>query len=623
MKNKILVVDDSKVILIVIKKYFENKGYEVITTTSAIDGAMIIKEQVIPLVITDINMPEVSGLDFLLWIKKHSPETKVIVMTAFGSQETKKFVISQGGISYFEKSNDYTSLQGVVEKLSNDKDFESKIKEISLFDFVQLIIISGKDKYVKIKNKTNNKLGEIYFKSGKITHASYDEIQGEEALFQIMSIQNGEFSDSGWKDPEIVTINTPFEFLIMNIAQRIDEQKKSNPIVQESKKGIKSKDILIVDDESTTLKLLEAYLVSKNISVTTTESAIKAIQMMKNKDFGMVISDVNMPQIDGFQLMSWVKDNASHTKFMLMSGEINDSHDIFSSRHGVDYIEKPINLKQLENHIDSVLTGNYFSGNVQDINIFDFIQIIAMSRKNKVINLEDKLMQRNGKVFIKEGNVIHAEFDNLTGESAFLELAKIQGLVFNDSDWQEPKEITIKSPLSSLLIKTFNNMITEDKEVSNDSEGGNKISADLTYLEKVLEERERLKNLDINNNIINEEGEFAGVIIGKSTKEDIINSFTKYNIFYNMMKSSEINLIYDDVGILSNITENGVVEEITFNLPFKGSTKKGLKLGDKLDKAVDIYGKPEFINDNCAVWTKMSVFADGNRNINTITIGAI
>ena len=60
-----------------------------------------------------------------------------------------------------------------------------------------------------------------------------------------------------------------------------------------------------------------------------------------------------------------------------------------------------------------------------------------------------------------------------------------------------------------------------------------------------------------------------------------------------------------------------------FNLPFKGSTKKGLKLGDSLDKAVSIYGKPEFINDNCAVWTKISVFADGNRNINTITLGSI
>lgn len=618
-KKKILIVDDSKVILIVMKKYLEGKGYDVITTNSAIDGAMITKEQDISLVITDINMPEVSGLDFLLWIKKHSPNIRVIVMTAFGSQETKNFVISHGGISYFEKSNDYSSLENTIKQLFKEKNVEGNIKEITLFDFVQLIVISGKNKCVKIKNRTENKDGQIYFKDGKIVHAKYDNMIGEEALYHIMNTNNGEFSDTGWSEPETISINIPFEYLIMNIAQRIDENK--NQTVQEDTPEIKSKDILIVDDESTTLKLIEAYLSSKNFSVTITESSLKAIQMMKNKNFGVVLSDINMPQIDGFQLMSWVKENAAHTKFMLMTGQIDDEHEIFKSNSDVNCLEKPINLSQLEGHINSILNNNYFSGNIQDINLFDFIQVISMSRKNKVINIEDPFMNRKGKIFLKEGNIIHSDFENLSGEEAFLEIAKVKGMIFSDEEWQEPENKTINVPLSSLLIKTFNKIATQDKPSSDSST--NKISADLTYLEKILEEREQLKNLNINNNIINEDGVFAGIVIGQSKKDEITEKLNKYNVYYNMMKSSDTNLIYDDVGISINLNEQGTVEEMSFNNIFKGTTKKGLKIGDTIDKAVEIYGDPEFMNQNCAVWSKISILTDLDSKVNTITIGAI
>ena len=112
------------------------------------------------------------------------------------------------------------------------------------------------------------------------------------------------------------------------------------------------------------------------------------------------------------------------------------------------------------------------------------------------------------------------------------------------------------------LFRTFNKMGNEDKDVLNDDNDENKITADLSYLEKVLAEKEKLKNLDINNNIIHEEGEFAGIIVGKTSKEEIILNFNKYNIFYNMMKSNESSLTYDDIGILSNLRK---VKKITYH----------------------------------------------------------
>lgn len=619
--KKILIVDDSKVILVVMKKFFENKGYEVITKTSAIDGAKYIKETKIDLVITDINMPEFSGYDFLLWIRKNNPEIKVIIMTAFGSQDVKKIAMKHGCISYFEKKSNYDELDTIVENILYDKNFNSNINEINLFEFFHLIVLSNIKKYIKIIDKNNN-MAAIYFEPGKIVHAKYNDLIGEEALYNIMSISNGEFCDVSWEDPETKSINTPFEFLIMNIAQRIDETKKNNNLFQESINKGKNKDILIVDDDTFNLKLIEKYLSKKKFSITIVDSPIKCIQMLKSKDFGLIISDINMPEMTGLELMTWVRENTNYTKFILMSGNVSESHEIFSSKYGIDYIEKPINLEKLETSINNLLNNNHFSGNIQNINIFDFIQIISMSRKDKVIDIQDKFMNMNGKIYIKNGNIVHVEFDNYVGEEAFFEISKIKNLVFNDLEWIDPSETTIDIPLNSLLIKNFNRMDKEDKNVSINLNLGNKISTNLSKLEKILEESEN-KTLNILNSQIDENGSFLGVFISKSTKEEVIELFNSYNLSYNIIESNESSLIYDNIGVILNFNEQNLVEELTFTDKFKGSTLKGLYIGDFIDKALNLYGKPEFINDNCSIWSKISVIINNDKKISSITIGAI
>ncbi|MFN8576412.1 MAG: response regulator [Candidatus Sericytochromatia bacterium] len=619
--KKILIVDDSKVILIVMKKFFESKGYEVVTKTSAIDGAKVIKRDNIDLVITDINMPEFSGYDFLLWIRKNKPEIKVIIMTAFGSQDVKKIAMKHGCISYFEKKSNYDELNTIIENILYDKNFNSSINEINLFEFFHLIILSNVKKFIKITDKNSN-IGAIYFEPGKIVHAKYNDLIGEEALYNIMSISNGEFCDVEWEEPEINSINIPFEFLIMNIAQRIDETRKNNSLIQDSINKAKNKDILVVDDDTFNLRLIERYLSKKKFSITVVDSPIKCIQMLKSKDFGLIISDINMPEMSGIELMTWVRENISNTKFILMSGQVSESHEIFSSKYGIDYIDKPINLEKLEMNINKLLNKNNFSGNIQNINIFDFIQIISMSKKDKVIDIKDKFMNIDGKIYIKNGHIIHVEFDSYNGEDAFFEISKVKNLVFNDLEWIEPRDITINIPLNSLLIKNFNRMDKEDKNVLINLNLGNKISTNLSKLEKILEENDN-NIFNASDNFIDETGRFLGITISKSNKNDVLEIFNSYGLSYNIIESNESSLVYDNIGIIFNFNEQNVVEEMTFTDKFEGTTLKGLSIDDLIDKALELYGKPEFINENCSIWPKMSVIIDSYKKISSITIGAI
>lgn len=102
-KPQILVVDDSKTLQAVMKQFLEDEHYDAITVTSAEEGLPIIKTAKPDLVIMDIKMPGMSGLDALAKVKKIDPKLSVIIMTAYGTTQTAIEAMKRGAYDYITK----------------------------------------------------------------------------------------------------------------------------------------------------------------------------------------------------------------------------------------------------------------------------------------------------------------------------------------------------------------------------------------------------------------------------------------------------------------------------------------------------------------------------------------
>src|SRR5689334_190876 len=83
--NSILVVDDDESLRRVTQLQLEEAGYRVLTTSNGNEALGIIQHETLPLVITDLKMPGLSGLDLLKQIRQDHPETSVLMITAFGT----------------------------------------------------------------------------------------------------------------------------------------------------------------------------------------------------------------------------------------------------------------------------------------------------------------------------------------------------------------------------------------------------------------------------------------------------------------------------------------------------------------------------------------------------------
>jgi len=103
MKAKILVIDDDNSLRRVLEYNLQQEGYQVIAAESGEQGLLLFAEEKPSLVITDMKMSGMDGIHVLKSVKKQSPETQVIVITAFGAIDNAVEVMRLGAYDYITK----------------------------------------------------------------------------------------------------------------------------------------------------------------------------------------------------------------------------------------------------------------------------------------------------------------------------------------------------------------------------------------------------------------------------------------------------------------------------------------------------------------------------------------
>ncbi|MEW6056133.1 MAG: sigma-54 dependent transcriptional regulator [Bdellovibrionota bacterium] len=102
-RRKVLVVDDDEVARKLLKEILETDGYTVQLASSGEEAIAASKEAFFPIVVSDIRMLDLDGLDVLKHFRAHESRSVVILMTAFGSMETAVEAIKEGAFDYLSK----------------------------------------------------------------------------------------------------------------------------------------------------------------------------------------------------------------------------------------------------------------------------------------------------------------------------------------------------------------------------------------------------------------------------------------------------------------------------------------------------------------------------------------
>ena len=114
--KQLLIVDDQFGIRILLNEVFQKEGYKIFQASNGKQALDIVKMRRPDLVLLDIKIPGIDGIEILKRMKKIVPDIKVIIMTAYGELNMIEEAMELGAITYFAKPFDIEEMRYTVKK---------------------------------------------------------------------------------------------------------------------------------------------------------------------------------------------------------------------------------------------------------------------------------------------------------------------------------------------------------------------------------------------------------------------------------------------------------------------------------------------------------------------------
>ncbi len=208
MKDIILIAEDDLEFSDLLSNVFE-QHHSKLTVVYASDGEEAIaalKQMTISVLVTDLKMPKVDGLELLAYVNTHYPDLPCVVMTSF-MQDRKTFknvvrslqpdikdLITTDTFHFFHKPFKTEALVDTVFQILEHKTLGGSIHGISISSFIQMIELDQKTCQVEVqapkKSKLSGQRGMLFFNNGILYDAEYGNMKGEEAAIRIIATDN-------------------------------------------------------------------------------------------------------------------------------------------------------------------------------------------------------------------------------------------------------------------------------------------------------------------------------------------------------------------------------------------------------------------------------------------------
>ncbi len=133
-KQKILIVDDDPSILELLNQLFQRKGFECKTAENGKKALEQLDTSPFTIVVTDLIMPQIDGLELLKIIKESWPETDVIVMTGYTKNFTYTDVIRAGASDFVHKPFTLDEIEAKIQRLIKERQLRHTLKRLSVRD---------------------------------------------------------------------------------------------------------------------------------------------------------------------------------------------------------------------------------------------------------------------------------------------------------------------------------------------------------------------------------------------------------------------------------------------------------------------------------------------------------
>ena len=198
-------------------------GFDSTGTSSGTDALNIYKKNSPDFVVADLVLAEMDGMQLLEELKEYDPKVNVILTTVGSDKDTVARAFRLGALDILEKPLDSEFLISKIRDFlaREDRALEGNLQMMSLASIIQINCEERNQAQLTINHL--GKVGIIFFEAGEIIHAETEGLVGEDAIYSLLTWENGSFQVKMGAEPRSRTIDRPWSGLLLEGMRRIDE----------------------------------------------------------------------------------------------------------------------------------------------------------------------------------------------------------------------------------------------------------------------------------------------------------------------------------------------------------------------------------------------------------------
>ena len=222
------------------------------------------------------------------------------------------------------------------------------------------------------------------------------------------------------------------------------------------------KKVMFVDDNLQFLEMIERLMGNWSRGewqIFLAQNSGKALLILQEQAIDLAVVDVQMPVVDGIQFLALLNRKYPHVQKVTLSAYADEAARTACLAQGAElFLEKPrdpadlelifTTLRELARH-KPVATG--FRGVLRQVSLEDVIQMECLNRSSSILEVQAGSWQ--GRIFIKEGAIVHAEADGRNGEAGLNKILSLKGGEFNLKPFAEPAQHSIDGQWEFLLME--------------------------------------------------------------------------------------------------------------------------------------------------------------------------
>jgi DNA-binding response OmpR family regulator len=212
--------------------------------------------------------------------------------------------------------------------------------------------------------------------------------------------------------------------------------------------------VLLVDDERDLTEACRLSLSLAGHEVTVANDGLEAVKILTAAPLDLVITDLRMPQLDGFTLLRWIVSHKPSTKVIVMTAFGSPVVTSTAMRLGALHcLNKPVSREALIETVANVLGESGPSGQAQPITVADYVRLCMQTGKTSTFEVASG--SHRGTIAIVEGIVRHAAQGDEQGEPAFCEILSWEESQLSEKDSSPPLTPNVSTGGYALLLKAL------------------------------------------------------------------------------------------------------------------------------------------------------------------------